>query len=420
MADKKILVRAIGRCRLCGNEELAPLLDLGEQVPTGMFVKEAVPVAAGPLQLVKCHGKAGRCDLVQLRHSYDLGELYGKNYGYRSGLNQSMVRHLKELVEKAVALAAPEPGELVVDIGSNDSTLLRCYPDGLARVGIDPTSEKFKSYYPKDVVRIPDFFSSDKVSAAAKGRRAKIVTSIAMFYDLESPLAFMKEVRDVLAPDGIWVFEQSHMPTMVAKNAYDTVCHEHLEYYGLRQIHWMTERAGLKILDVSFDDTNGGSFRVTAGRSDGPRPEARALVERLLAQEDKDGFTSLAPWEAFRARVFKHRDELVALVAKLEKDGKKVFGYGASTKGNVLLQFCGLTAEDIPCVAEVNEDKFGCVTPGSRIPIVPEADARARRPDYFLVLPWHFKEGIARREKAFLKSGGKLLFPLPEIEVISA
>jgi hypothetical protein len=418
-STSKAAVAPIAACRACGGRELVTILDLGEQVPTGMFVKEAVKVAAGPLELVKCHG-AGSCGLVQLKHSYDVGELYGKNYGYRSGLNQSMVRHLREITTRAVARAKPKRGDLIVDIGSNDSTLLQGYGTGFDLAGIDPTSEKFKSYYPAHIKRIPEFFSAAAIQKAFPKRKAKLVTSIAMFYDLEAPLEFMKQVKSVLADDGVWVFEQSHMPTMLEMNAYDTVCHEHLEYYGLTQIQWLAERAGLKLLDVELNDTNGGSFRVTAGQPGGPHKADEHGLKKLLLAEAGLGLSTLGPYERFKERVFKHRDDLLAAFRGFKKDKKKVFGYGASTKGNVLLQFCGLTAKDIPMIAEVNEDKFGCVTPGSRIPIVAEAEARAKKPDYFMVLPWHFKDGIVKREQEYLKSGGKLLLPLPKIEVIGA
>ena len=390
-----------------------------------MFVKDPDAAAApGPLQVVKCREESGResCGLVQLRHSYDLQELYGRNYGYRSGLNNSMVRHLHAKVAKTVELARPGKGDLVVDIGSNDGTLLRGYPDalGVMRVGIDPTAAKFRKYYPPEVIVVPDFFSAEKVRAAAGGRKARIVTSIAMFYDLESPSAFMAEVASLLEPDGVWVFEQSYMPLMLERNSYDTVCHEHLEYYGLRQIAWMAARAGLKIVGLEFNDVNGGSFSVTAALKSSRLPEASEAVAAALEKERAAGLHTLAPYEAFKRRAFAHRDALRGRLREYKAGGKTVFGYGASTKGNVLLQFCGLGPADIPMIAEVNEDKFGCFTPGTRIPIVPEAEARARKPDFFLVLPWHFRDGIVEREREFRRAGGRLLFPLPVIEEVGA
>jgi hypothetical protein len=345
--------------------------------------------------------------------------MYGHNYGYRSGLNQSMVQHLRRRVHAAAAIANPCAGDLILDIGSNDSTTLQSYPRGLELVGIDPTGVKFARYYPPHIRLIPEFFSARAFHTCYPGRRAKIITSFAMFYDLESPQAFMADIHQCLADDGIWVFEQSYLPAMLDALAYDTVCHEHLNYYALRQIQWMTDRNGFKILDVELNDVNGGSFAITVARSTSSLPENRRRVEELLEAEERMGLSTLWPFERFRDQVFRHRNELCAFIQEVQRKGRTVYGYGASTKGNVVLQFCNLTAADIPAIAEVNEDKFGACTPGTRIPIRSEADVRGLRPDYLLVLPWHFKRSIVAREERYLAEGGKLLFPLPQIEVVS-
>jgi NDP-4-keto-2,6-dideoxyhexose 3-C-methyltransferase len=227
----------------------------------------------------------------------------------------------------------------------------------------------------------------------------------------------MQDVRDVLADDGIWHFEQSYMPLMLATNSYDTVCHEHLEYYALRQIRWMTDRVGLVILDVERNDINGGSFAITVGKSSGGRAPS-AEVAAMLREEDEAGLSTLDPYRRFCERTMRHREELPAKLSALRAQGRRVLGLGASTKGNVVLQFCKLGTGDLESIAEVNEDKFGCVTPGSRIPIISEEQAKALRPDVFLVLPWHFRPHFLKREEPFLRGGGRLLFPLPEIELV--
>lgn len=204
---------------------------------------------------------------------------------------------------------------------------------------------------------------------------------------------------------------------MLETGPYDTVCHEHVEYYALAQIKWMLDRAGMKILDVELNSVNGGIFSVTAAKANAPLPDDRAGVARML-EDERARLGTMAPYEAFGQGALKHRDDLIAMVRGIKARGNTVVGYGASTKGNVILQFCGLGPEDLPCIAEVNEDKFGCFTPGSGIPIVSEEEARAMKPDYLLVLPWHFRENIVQREQAFLRSGGKPIFPLPEIAVV--
>lgn len=403
-------------CRIGGGDHLIEVLNLGNQALTGVFPKPTDPeVSKGPLELVWCPESG----LLQLAHSFDPGEMYGENYGYRSGLNRSMVQHLHNKVMHLLQMQPVGSGDLVIDIGSNDGTLLRAYEDtGARRIGIDPTGNKFRQYYPEGVELIPDFFSKARIEEVVPGARAKIVTAISMFYDLDDPIAFAREVHDILDDDGIWHFEQSYMPSMLRLNSYDTVCHEHVSYYSLGAIQYILDKADMKIADVVMNAVNGGSFAVTAVRKNSKKKCNTPVIEWLLSEEHRMGLHTPRPFRNFEERVFQHRKSLVSLIEALNNDGKKVFGYGASTKGNVVLQFCGFDATDIPCIAEVNEDKFGCITPGTEIPIVSEAEARAQDPDYLLVLPWHFKAGILEREREFLAKGGHLIFPFPEIEIV--
>ncbi len=406
----------IKECRVGKSQDLISVLNLGKQVLTGVFPRSPdEQVTNGPLELVWCPSSG----LLQLKHSYEPDEMYGDNYGYRSGLNQSMVDHLTHKVAYLERMIPLSPGDVVLDIGSNDATTLKAYQTkGIRRVGIDPTGRKFAEYYPAEIALVPDFFSADGYRSAEK-KPAKIVTSISMFYDLEAPISFAQQIAEILADDGVWHFEQSYMPSMLRTNSYDTICHEHLEYYSLHVVKLILEAADLRLVDVVMNGINGGSFAVTAAkRSNTSIRTNDAVIGWLLEQENRMGLHTPKPYREFEDRVFRHREDLVRLIGALNADGKKVFGYGASTKGNVTLQFCGLTAKDIPVIAEVNPEKFGRFTPGSHIPIVSEAEARAMKPDYFLVLPWHFKDGILRREKEFLASGGRFIFPFPEIEIV--
>ncbi len=404
--------QAISACRICGNTQLEKVLDLGVQALTGVFPRDKdTELLSGPIQLLKCHGKEGCCELVQLAHDYDLGEMYGDNYGYRSALNRSMVKHLAQKVAWLTKRRPLEAGDVVLDIGANDGTTLSQYPEDLSLLGIDPTIKKFGHYYPAHIQKVAEFFTAQSYRAVMGDRKARIVTSISMFYDLPSPMQFVKDVASVLADDGIWHLEQSYLPSMLRTMGYDTACHEHVEYYALTQLRWMTSRAGLRITDVELNDVNGGSFAVTIEKGTGDAP----IVEALLAEEKPLG--SLATWSTFAEAVARHRVELPAMLAQLKEDGARVLGLGASTKGNVVLQYCGITEDLLPAIAEVNPDKFGCFTPGSKIPIISEEAARAQRPDVFFVLPWHFRAGFIEREKLFFAHGGKLLFPLPKIEL---
>lgn len=409
-------MKKIENCRICGNSNLIPVLSLGNQTLTGVFPpSRSEKITCGPLELVKCHGE-GACSLLQLSHSYDSAEMYGANYGYRSGLNRSMVAHLGLKVQNLMETQPLSNGDVVLDIGSNDGTLLSFYPDGARPVGMDPTAAKFQEFYHPRITVIPDFFSSEKFLAETGGKKARIVSSIAMLYDLEKPLEFVHQIASVLDNDGIWHFEQSYMPSMIRVNAYDTICHEHLEYYGLRQIQWMLQRGGMKILDVEINDINGGSFAVTAALESSHRQALESRIQSLLHAESI--FETLKPFEDFARKVSSHREALLEKLSAISQQGASILGYGASTKGNVILQYCGLTPREIPAIAEVNPDKFGCYTPGTLIPIISEKEAHARKPDYLLVLPWHFKDNLIEREAAFLRQGGKMLFPLPSIEVV--
>lgn len=409
------MYQEITRCRISGSTNLVNVLSLGEQYLTGVFpVSKEQQVTKGPVDMVWCPDSG----LVQMKQSYSLDEMYGDNYGYRSGLNQSMVSHLQNKVNMLLRKVTTRPGDIILDIGSNDATSLRCYPSHLRRIGIDPTGKKFKEYYTDDIVLVPDFFTADNFRSAFGNERATIVTSIAMFYDLEDPVKFASDIEAILAEDGIWHFEQSYLPSMLRTNSYDTICQEHLEYYSLIAVKYILEKAGMKIIDIEMNDINGGSFAVTAAKKGSLLKPNEAVINWMLEEEIKMGLYTEKPYHEFAERVTAHRTSLLSLLDQLKNDGKKIIGYGASTKGNVLLQYCGINTRYLDCIAEVNEQKFGSYTPGTLIPIVSEAEAKAMKPDYMFVLPWHFRNNILGREKEYRASGGKFIFPLPFIEIV--
>ena len=407
----------ISRCRVCGNPNLVTVLALGMQSMTGVFPRPetADSVTVGPLNLVKCHGDDSTCGLLQLEHTYDPDEMYGDNYGYRSGLNTKMINHLRDKVAKICREVELTAGDVVIDVGSNDGTSLAAYPKDLMLVGIDPTIKKFKHYYELHIHTVEDFFSANAARSVIGDQKCKVITSHSMLYDLEDPVKFAQEVRSVLADDGIWVFEQSYMPTMLERTAYDTVCHEHIEYYGFHQIEWILARADLRAVDIEFNDTNGGSFSVTATPLGNIRFAETESVAKTRVNEIAQGLMDLEPYQTFANRVEERRLELLLFVQEALKQGKRICAAGASTKGNVLLQYTGLDASMISAVAEINPDKFGCVTPGSKIPIVNQPDLLSTFPDYLLVLPWHFRDFFLTSE---LFIGQTLLFPLPHVEVV--
>lgn len=412
---KDMEVKKINKCRVCGNKNLKEVLNLGEQELTGVFPKNKEEViTSGPLDLHFCP----RCGLLQLGHSYNLDEMYGDNYGYRSGLNPSMVDHLSNKINMLESRYGLKEGDVVLDIGSNDGTSLNAYKTlRIRRIGMDPTGKKFGKYYNDGIELVTEFFSSELFKKICDNK-AKIVTSISMFYDLECPIDFAKQVESILADDGIWHLEQSYMPMMLRNNSYDTICHEHLEYYSLGVIKYIMDAANLKLIDVTTNDINGGSFAITVAKANSTLKSNTSLINWYLKQEKKLGLDTEKPYVEFAERTVEHRRMFKELLDSLIADGKLVCGYGASTKGNVLLQYCSITEKQIKIIGEVNPDKFGTFTPATYIPIDDEAKVKEMNPDYLVVMPWHFRNGILAKEKAFLKLGGHFIFPLPFIEIV--
>jgi len=410
------MFKEIKKCRVCGSPNLELVFDLGIQSLTGVFPKRKnQKITQGPIQLVRCSGQ-NTCGLVQLKQSYDMEEMYGLNYGYRSGLNASMVSHLHSKVHKILRSNLLSDGDLIIDIGSNDGTTLRSYPPGHFKlIGVDPTGVKFAHYYPSDISLISDFFSGEIIKRNFGSIKARVITSFSMFYDLEDPITFAKEVESVLDDNGVWVLEQSYLPSMLKNNSFDTICHEHLEFYGLKQIIWIVEEAGLCVKDLEFNEINGGSFSIEVVKKGSKHLLNKNKIEQVLKNEQSLGLEDGSAFIDFRKQITEEKEKLLNLLGKLKKDNKKVVGLGASTKGNVLLQYCEIGPDLLSCIAEVNKDKFGCYTPNTLIPLVDEKTVLKSNPDYFLVLPWHFKPYFLNSKKL---AGHKLIFPLPKLEVL--
>jgi NDP-4-keto-2,6-dideoxyhexose 3-C-methyltransferase len=417
------MIKEITRCRICGGGLLQPVIDLGPQYIASIFAGEDITDSLKtryPLEVVRCAAPNG-CGLVQLRHSVSPQVLYS-HYGYLSGINEAMRANLGDIAEKVERMAGLAAGDLVADIGCNDGTLLSFYrTSGLDRLGFDPAENVTRLAREKGLDVVPTFFSSEAFRRARPGKKAKVVTSIAMFYDLEDPGIFVEDVASILADDGVWVIELSYLPFMLSNASYDTICHEHLEYYSLRQIAWMLDRHGLKVHGREFNDVNGGSFRLFIRREEaGPVPdEIQQTIRAVQEREERLGLGTDAPYRRFKEQAEKVSRELQALLNGITTSGKKTYIYGASTKGNTILQYCRIDKTIIPKAADRNPDKWGRRTLGTDILIISEEQARRESPDYFLVLPWHFIDVFMRREREFLARGGRFILPLPEVRVIS-
>jgi hypothetical protein len=396
-------------CRICESSNLTNVINLGNQALTGVFENDGDLVQKFNMSLSICDN----CGLTQINEVYDLNLLYGDGYGYESSLNASMIRHLESKAKKIQEIIAFHEKDIVIDIGSNDAISLKFFPKYLTRIGVDYTGKKFQSNYDDiDAILIPDFYPTSKLLSVLQNNKAKYISSYSCFYDLPDPVYFAKEIHKNLAKDGLWCLEQSYMPLMLEKNSFDTICHEHIEYYTLTDIKNICDKANLKIIDVDFNDINGGSFSVLVGHIDGPYDQS-AKTKEVLYQENqknwKDEFIS------FNERINNLKIETLDLLNALKSQNKRVVGIGASTKGNVLLQYYNINDTHLDCIGEVNSNKYGCKTPGSNIPIVNEDNLLDENPDYLFILPWHFKEFFLTNKKF---QDFSLILPLPELTII--
>ncbi len=406
-------------CRVCENP-LESIFSLGEHYVSNFLSPGEDDGIKVPLELVLCR----RCRLLQLKHTVPADLLY-RNYWYRSGTNKTMRDALADIANTGELLMHLQKGDSVLDIGCNDGTLLASYRTrGIYKIGFDPAENlASRSRELADKI-VRDFFESESFQRDPDLRehRPKIVTSIAMFYDLEDPRRFVADVKKVMHPDGLWVVQMSYLPLMLKQNAFDNICHEHLEYYSLQSFEHLLKLHDFQIVDVELNDVNGGSFRAYARNLSADetifgdetyRSLAAGRVRALREQETRMGLNETTTYIDFARWVERIKADVVSFIQEQVRRGKTVYAYGASTKGNTLLQYFKLDNSRIIAAADRNPDKWGKVTVGTHIPIVSEEEARVAKPDYFLVLPWHFVEEFQARERDYLLSGGRLIMPLP-------
>lgn len=414
-----IIERQISRV---SEEKLVEVATLGDLYISDFIDNDSCNIIKAPLTLA-LDRKSG---LLQLKHTAPFDKMYDL-YWYRSGINKTMVEELKGLAQKATSLIRYEKDDVVLDIGCNDGTVLKFYEKSFYKVGFDPAKNLTK--YAKKCANliITDYFTSEGYFNCLS-KKAKIITTIAMFYDLEEPHKFIDDINAVLDMEGLWIVQMSYMPLMLKQMAFDNICHEHLGFYSLSSFEYVIRQHDLEIVDVELNDINGGSFRIYVRKKDSDprrfatapyRDVAQFRIASLLEYEKKLNLNDPETYTSWFDKILELKRQTVDFIKSKKSKGKTIWGYGASTKGNTLLQFYGLDNTLIDAIAERNPDKYGRLTVGSNIEIKSEAEMRQAKPDYLLILPWHFISEFRTREKEYLNSGGKFIVPCPKFDVIS-
>tara|TARA_B100000787_G_C16198397_1_gene302782 strand:- start:1563 stop:2813 length:1251 start_codon:yes stop_codon:yes gene_type:complete len=414
----KKVFKKINSCRICNDKNLINIIDLKKQYIQGSFEKENHPQTVKtkiPLQLVICK----KCSLVQTKHTVSPDALY-ENYWYKSGVNFTMTDHLLKLAKESKKILKNKNKKIkILDIGCNDGTLLRSFPKTFIKVGIDPSqiAKKLKS---ENLTIINDFFPSKKILLKYKNNKFDLITSIAMFYDIQDPTSFVNNIKNILNENGIWIFELSYLVDMLKLNSYDTICHEHLEYYSITALNYLMKKTDMKIFKIQFNEINGGSIRCYVTHSSNQNYDNKNnlnVIKKTLKKEANLKINTTIPYKKFFKRIIKIKHELNELIRNIKKNKKIVHIYGASTKGNTIIQWQGINDKIIEFAADRNPQKWGAKTIGSNIKIISEEKSKKMSPDYYLVLPWHFKKEFLKREKFFMNNGGKMIFPLPKIKI---
>lgn len=403
----------IKHCRNCSSKKLLNLFSLGNIFFTGKFLKKNNKARKGSIDVVMCD----KCKLVQLKNNFDLNYMYGKDYGYRTGINTTMTKHVAGVVKKLSSMVKIKKNDYVLDIASNDGTLLNFYDKRVVTFGVDPLVNKYIKNYKKINFKISEFFSAKPVIKKVKNIKFKIITALSVFYDMKKPNKFLSDVKKILHNDGILLLEFADLGSIVKYNMFDTFCHEHLEYYSAKVISKMCEKNDLRLFDMKSNNINGGSIQFFICKKNSIYKNNISALNKIYRKETQLQLGERNTYFKFIKRVEKIKNKLNFFLNSEIKKGKIIHGYGASTKGNVLLQYFGLTNKSISHIAERNPDKYNLYTPGTQIKIISEKNSRNILPDYYLVLPWHFKDEILKREKQTIKKGSKFIFPLPDFVI---
>jgi len=405
----------ITSCRNCKSKYFSKLFTLGKMCFTGKFPKNLTTnIPKVVISLIMCKS----CKLVQLDRNFNPEYLYDTNYGYRTGINATMTQHVNGVVKESIKIVKLKKKDSVLDIASNDGTLLNFYKKNIFRVGIDPLIKKYKNQYKNINFGIQEFFSYKAIQKKKINKKFKIITALSMFYDLPNPNKFLEDVKKVLDKEGIFVLEHADLLSIIKNCQFDTICHEHLEYYSTKVIIELMNKNELRVFNLKANTINGGSMRYYVCHKDSKYKNNYKKINKILREEIKFKLDKPDTFNDFFKLINAQKKKLLKLINKIIKKKEIIHGYGASTKGNVLLQYFGISSNKIKYIADRNPQKVNLYTPGTKIKIVSESFSRMCKPNYYLVLPWHFKKEIILREKRAIKNGSKFIFPLPKMKVV--
>lgn len=422
MSANNLIAEKVTACRVCGNKDLVPCISIGEQYlssvfPTDLGYKETAKKYPLDISLCNKNGDDKHCGSVQLSYRLDLTPMYDA-YPYTSSTNSSMAKILEDVARSARDLKHLSSDDIILDIGGNDGTLLNFFKnDPYTLINIDPAKNVQSLLDSPRYTHVRSFFNEEAFNRVSK-KKAKLIFSIAMFYHLDDPMKLVRNVAACLDENGVWVIQMAYLPAMIRTNMYDNIVHEHACYYGAVHMKWIMEQTGLEVFDVMENDVYGGSFRIFVKKKGNSKLLATDRYKKILETEIKEGIYEKETYTKFTDRINKTREDLIALCKKIKAEGKSIWIYGASTKGNTILQYCNIGKETIAAAADANPFKVGKLVIGSDIPIVDEAEMRKAKPDYLLALPYSFVDGFMKREAELLASGTKFIVPLPEVKVL--
>ena len=403
----------IYKCRNCKKKNLKTLFSLGNQYFTGKFLRNGEKVKKAEINLSICT----KCKLVQLRDRYNLKYMYGPDYGYRTGINKTMSSHVNNITKYLSKKVNLKSQDYVLDIASNDGTLLNYYKTNINTFGVDPILHKYKKFYKKINFTSNSFFSKSSITNKTK-KKFKIITALSVFYDLNDPNKFLKDVHDILDKKGLFLLEFADLASLIKLNMFDTICHEHAEYYSTKVLLNMFEKNNFKIIKINKNDINGASKQYLLSRKDSIFKSNKKNIKKILNEEKNLKLDDPKMYINFFKRIQKIGKQLKSFINTQSCKNKIIHGYGASTKGNTLLQFFKIGKKEVEYISDRNPDKYGLKTPGTNITIISEKTSRLKKPDFYLVLPWHFKKEILSRELKIRNKGTKFIFPLPKLKII--